>query len=147
MTDILTTGTGLIAAGVAAVAAVRWKRFNSSLKGSLPVDYVLHLYDHCPYCIRVELMLGWKGVRYTRKVYGYGDMVGPTHYHPHQKKELPVLEIISSGKCISESKDIIEYIEKKTEGKLITDYTLRDDVKQFFDTKGPFKIAQRMLTR
>ena len=33
----------------------------------------LHVYDHCPYCVRVELSLGWKGISFERKVYGYGD--------------------------------------------------------------------------
>ena len=35
---------------------------------------VLSVYDHCPYCIRVELVLGWLGLNYERVVYGYGDM-------------------------------------------------------------------------
>ena len=32
----------------------------------------LHLYDHCPYCVRVQLALGWKGIPYEMKLYGYG---------------------------------------------------------------------------
>lgn len=32
---------------------------------------VLFRYDHCPFCIRVELLLGWKGISYDRVVYGY----------------------------------------------------------------------------
>ena len=32
----------------------------------------LHLYDHCPYCVRVQLALGWKGIPHETKLYGYG---------------------------------------------------------------------------
>jgi len=32
--------------------------------------------DHCPYCVRVELALGWKNIAYSREVYGYGDTMG-----------------------------------------------------------------------
>ena len=34
--------------------------------------FTLHCYDHCPYCVRVRLTLGWKGIPYETKVYGYG---------------------------------------------------------------------------
>ena len=32
----------------------------------------LHLYEHCPFCVRVQLTLGWKGIPYETKAYGYG---------------------------------------------------------------------------
>ena len=32
----------------------------------------LHMYDHCPYCVRVQLALGWKGIPHEIKLYGYG---------------------------------------------------------------------------
>ena len=35
----------------------------------------VHVYDHCPYCIRVMLALGWKGIDHDIRVYGYGDIV------------------------------------------------------------------------
>merc|ERR1719397_895558 len=41
-------------------------------------EYILHVYDHCPYCVRVELALAFLGVPYTRVLYGYGDTEGPT---------------------------------------------------------------------
>ena len=36
----------------------------------------LQVYDHCPYCIRAELVLGWRDVQYERVVHGYGDTLG-----------------------------------------------------------------------
>ena len=63
----------------------------------------LHVYDHCPYCIRVELALGWHHIPYERIVYGYGDQLGDTTKQGCYstgvvltgKKELPVLEHLS----------------------------------------------------
>jgi len=72
----------------------------------------LHLYDHCPYCTRVELVLGWRGLPYRRLVYGYADVDGPTALTG--KKVLPVLEWRHpSGKDhrMGESKDIIELLD------------------------------------
>lgn len=60
-----------------------------SMQKAPPANLTMHVYDHCPYCIRVELFLGWKGVKYNRVVYGYGDMEGPKKYIG--KKQLPVL--------------------------------------------------------
>lgn len=64
----------------------------------------MHLYDHCPYCVRAELTLGWHGVPFERVVYGYGEGANPencggTGYGATDgpikltgKKMLPVLE-------------------------------------------------------
>ena len=72
----------------------------------------LHVYDHCPFCIRVDLYLGWNNVTYDRKIYGYGDLSGPTSLTG--KKLLPVLEYEKDGTthCLTESLDIIEYLSK-----------------------------------
>ena len=69
--------------------------------------YRLHIYDHCPYCIRVELAFGLRNFEYERVLYGYGDRLGdksikmlenPNTYDTGVvltgKKELPVLEKI-----------------------------------------------------
>jgi len=87
-------------------------------------EYILHVYDHCPYCIRVELALAFLGVPYTRVLYGYGDMEGPTRLMG--KKQLPVMEY--KGKYTKESLDIIDMIEKNTPQKRIPTKTDRDDL-------------------
>jgi len=76
----------------------------------------LHLYDHCPFCIRIELVLGTYGIPYERVVYGYGDKKGPTALTG--KKILPVLEgagvpAPQGMKGLPESLDIIAYLTSK----------------------------------
>lgn len=69
----------------------------------------VHLYDHCPYCTRVELVLGWHRRRYARKVYGYADVTGPMALTG--KKVLPVItwrDEANMEHTLGESKDIIE---------------------------------------
>ena len=46
------------------------KTNNKGLK-SQP-NYTVHLYDHCPFCLRVELLMGHAGLDYERVVHGYG---------------------------------------------------------------------------
>ena len=75
---------------------------------------VLHLYDHCPFCVRVELVLGWKNIKFERKLYGYGDIEGPTRLTG--KKMLPVLEYYDetgTKKLMPESLDIIKLLTKE----------------------------------
>lgn len=114
----------------------------------------LHLYDHCPWCIRVELVLGWKGIPYERKVYGYGDSLGDPNKGLYYggvtltgKKQLPVLEI--EGKpLMPESGDIIGYLERlQGPGKvLLASPSNRKDLNRFF--KDPtFKNSFDNLTR
>ena len=68
----------------------------------------VHLYDHCPYCTRVELVLGWHGRPYERVVYGYADVQGPTALTG--KKVLPVITWRDEDveHTLGESLDIIE---------------------------------------
>jgi len=115
----------------------------------------LHIYDHCPFCIRVELVLGWKGIPYERVVYGYGDTIGDkdkgTYYGGVTltgKKQLPVLEV--KGKpFMPESGDIISYLESlQGPGKvLLPPLSGRKDLKDFFESKGKFKQTAQILTR
>jgi len=94
--------------------------------------YVLHVYDHCPFCIRVELAFAFLGVPYTRIVYGYGDLEGPKRLKG--KKQLPVLEYVN--KYTDESLDIIDLIEENTQERSIAPKTNRKDmVKWIKDTK------------
>jgi len=76
----------------------------------------LHLYDHCPFCTRVELALAHHGVSYNRTLYHYGE--GSDMWNPEGgpiplmgKKVLPVLEL-EDGSKIGESLDIVAYLGK-----------------------------------
>ena len=136
----------------------------------------LHVYDHCPYCIRVELALGWQNIPYERIVYGYGNQLGDTTKQGCYstgvvltgKKELPVLEHLSltrhtnntegtdeAGEVVvrdwlkAESLDIIAWVQRQ-QGSIersIKHVSNNPKLKQFFDTQGRFKIVQRILSR
>jgi hypothetical protein len=41
-----------------AAALVLLFRYRKVQRSTAPTRAVLHLYDHCPFCIRVELVLG-----------------------------------------------------------------------------------------
>jgi len=61
---------GAVALGLGgAAAAVVTKRLSSSQPA---VEYVLHVYDHCPFCNRVEWLMQQNGLAYKRVLYGYG---------------------------------------------------------------------------
>jgi len=119
----------------------------------------LHVYDHCPFCIRVELALGLKQTPYERIVYGYGDQLGDESkvgcYDGGNpvltgKKELPVLEKIGTDGnrewLKAESLDIIKWVETETSAPFAA-RSGRDDLKAFFATDGRFKVVQRILSR
>jgi len=118
----------------------------------------LHLYDHCPFCIRVELALGWKAQPYERVVYGYGDKLGDDSKQGCYdggvvltgKKELPVLEKIGpDGKrewLKAESLDILDWVQEES-GCPFQAKSDREDLKQFFASDGRFKVLQRIISR
>ena len=91
---------GKLVAGLTAttLAAAFLVRRSYALSSSMP-KYTLHVYDHCPFCIRVELLCGIFGINYDRVVYGYGEGA-PAEKHGYGdgpvkltgKKMLPVLE-------------------------------------------------------
>jgi len=120
----------------------------------------LHIYDHCPYCIRTELALGLKASPYDRVVYGYGDKLGDESKTGCYdggvvltgKKELPVLEKIGSDGTRqwlkAESLDIIEWVQEQLdESDCFHAKSDRADLKTFFATDGRFKVVQRILSR
>jgi len=115
---------------------------------------ILHHYEHCPYCIRVRLVLGWKGIPYEQKVYGYGDSLGDPKKGKYfggieltGRKQLPVLEY--DGKLMPESGDIISFLERlKGPGNiLLPPLSGRRDLKNFFESEGKFKEVYRLLVR
>lgn len=77
------------------------------------MDMVLHVYDHCPFCVRVELVLGWLGLPFKRVVHGYGEFDELTN--KFGKKLCPVLEYteLETGKrkFMHESLDIIAFLD------------------------------------
>jgi len=111
-----------------------------------PADLTLHVYDHCPYCTRVELFLGWNGIKYNRVLYGYGDMEGPKKLTG--KKQLPVLQ--GSGVYnppnmvgLPESMDIIAWCAQEY-GCVLPVATGRSDIAAWQKTaKAPIAALSR----
>uniref|UniRef100_A0A7S0A4D1 GST N-terminal domain-containing protein n=1 Tax=Pyrodinium bahamense TaxID=73915 RepID=A0A7S0A4D1_9DINO len=100
------------------------------LKGAS--QFRLHLYDHCPYCARVELVLGWRRLSYERVVYRYADVEGPTSLTG--KKVLPVLEWSDrqgEQRRMRESVDIIRALDalEGPESGIVLPKTGRKDLK------------------
>eukprot|EP00658_Telonema_sp_P-2_P076180 TRINITY_DN6628_c0_g1_i1.p2 TRINITY_DN6628_c0_g1~~TRINITY_DN6628_c0_g1_i1.p2 ORF type:complete len:254 (+),score=59.98 TRINITY_DN6628_c0_g1_i1:214-975(+) len=117
-----------------------------------PTQLTLHLYDHCPFCIRVELVLGWNGVKYARAVYGYGDTLGSTtkglYYGGRTltgSKQLPVLESADGAPLLPESGDIIARVER--DHGALRPASGRPELAEFFNKNGVFRQLQRTLTR
>lgn len=126
--------------------------------------FTVHLFDHCPYCNRVEFLMGKLQLPYSRVVYGYGqgadpDKCGGTGYDPTGgpvaltgMKMLPVLEgegVPTQGdmKGMPESMEICSFIAShaaKTMGKYVAPATGRGDLGDWLDRS---KAAFTDLTR
>ena len=105
----------------------------------------LHCYDHCPYCIRVELTMGFLGLPYDRVVYGYGDAsedTGPKKLLG--KKILPVLEL-EDGSMMMESLDIVAYLDGRAGGPALAQ--LAPQTGRFKEWLARYKPVQRLLYR
>ena len=122
-----------------------------------------HASDHCPYCVRVELALGWKNIPYKREVYGYGDTMGDEKKGLYfggkstiKRKVLPVLEIPGRepSPYMNESGTIVAFLEGLA-GPTVNPQLLpsgeskckRADLSDFLKSDGRFKVCQRILTR
>ena len=94
------SGRSVLAAASVAAVTVKSRTF-ALAEGRMGPSYKLHLYDHCPFCVRAELVMGRLGIPYERVVYGYGQGAPASSpgYGPSDgpieltgKKMLPVLE-------------------------------------------------------
>ena len=91
----------LLAASAALVLPIGVGLARRLARGS-STEYVLHVYDHCPFCNRVEWLMQRHCLPYRRVLYGYGAGARPEKCDGHGygegplhltgKKMLPVLE-------------------------------------------------------
>lgn len=107
----------------------------------------LHVYDHCPYCIRVDLFCGWNNIKYERKLWGYGDVEGPVRLTG--KKQLPVLEYYDhetkENVCLPESLDIINHLMRTTD--TIASFPVATEREALKIWEKKHKVAVNDLTR
>lgn len=153
------------AAAVALGAAASMRRAGRRRRGArsatslaaAPTAAKLHVYDHCPYCVRAELALGWLGLPYERLVYGYGEGADPekcggTGYTPAGgpvvltgKKMLPVLEGVgvpapAGMRGLPESLEICSYVAAVSSGaRRIAPASGRGDLADWLKRHGPVR--------
>jgi len=133
------------------------QRMTTTIAAAAPAAGLkFHIYDHCPFCIRAELVLGWNEISYERVVYGYGDTLGSqkgkysTGVTLTGQKCLPVLgrpaDIKGQPPLMPESGDIITWAENYAAAALPAK-SGREDLTEFLASKGQFKVVQRELCR
>lgn len=127
-----------------------------------PPTYTLHVYDHCPFCNRVEYLMARHGIEYKRVTYGYGEGakpeacggigygVGPVALTG--KKVLPVLEgpgvpCASGARGMAESLEICAFLIG-THKLVVPCESGRADVQQFVEKLASLKpklVEDRMV--
>lgn len=68
----------------------------------------LYIYEHCPYCIRTQMIFGFKNIDYDLKILMEADIETPTQMIG--KKMAPILEK-DDGSYMPESLDIVKYVD------------------------------------
>lgn len=84
----------------------------SSSTSTTPFVRKLYIYEHCPFCIRVRILIGAKHIPVEIKYLFHDDEKG--HIDLIGKKMVPILEY-EPGKHMGESLDIIKYLDSLPE--------------------------------
>lgn len=69
----------------------------------------LYIYQHCPYCVRVQMMIGLKNLSVQQCVLAANDQATPEKMIG--KKMVPILQK-SDGSYLAESMDIVHYLDQ-----------------------------------
>ncbi|GMI17385.1 hypothetical protein TrLO_g9370 [Triparma laevis f. longispina] len=105
----------------------------------------LHVYDHCPFCVRVRLAFGYKSVKHNINFLANDDIPTPTALVG--KKIAPIYEFKQDDVIMAESLDIIKLIdsdERFGPTNLIQPATGRTDIKAW---QKSVQILLRTLQR
>lgn len=100
-------------------------------KESKNKQIILYQYDHCPYCIRVKMMLGRKGIDYKCITLAYDDVKTPTRMYG--KKVLPFI-IKPDETVLGESLDIISYLDHLDGEPTLSKKGITDSIQKQLDT-------------
>lgn len=73
------------------------------------MKYTLHIYEHCPYCVKARMVFGLKNVPVTLNFILNDDVETPTRMIG--AKMVPILEK-PDGSSMPESMDIVSYIDE-----------------------------------
>eukprot|EP00475_Leptophrys_vorax_P016919 TRINITY_DN23438_c0_g2_i1.p2 TRINITY_DN23438_c0_g2~~TRINITY_DN23438_c0_g2_i1.p2 ORF type:complete len:284 (+),score=85.98 TRINITY_DN23438_c0_g2_i1:1655-2506(+) len=76
----------------------------------------LYSYDHCPFCAKVKMVLGYKNIEYDNVVLLNDDEDTPKRYV--DAKVVPIIKKID-GSYMKESLDIVKYVDERYPGPRI----------------------------
>jgi glutaredoxin 2 len=85
----------------------------------------LYQYNHCPYCVRVKMMLGRKKLEHQTITIAYDDIKTPTEIIG--KKLLPIL-IKQDNTAIGESLDILKYLDNLDHNPILSNKKMPEDI-------------------
>ena len=80
----------------------------------------LYHYEHCPFCVRVRMIIGWKNLDIEEEILANADE--QRHYDLIGAKIVPILEK-QDGTRIKESLDIVAYIDQNYDMPLLPSNT------------------------
>jgi glutaredoxin 2 len=145
MSDFAKIGVALTvggAIGVAASSLLATQKAALSTTSSSKKTAVLpklYIYDHCPFCVRARMILGFKKVPHELVFLANHDEATPIGLVG--SKQAPILQP-PSGKAFPESMDIVRYVDTNYGGSvLLKESADRDDIKQWIkDTAECFRL-------
>lgn len=76
----------------------------------------LHIYEHCPFCVRARMIFGIKKIPFELRVMSEADAETPTSMVG--KKIAPILEK-DDGTFMAESMDIVHYVDEQDGGRFL----------------------------
>ena len=85
----------------------------------------LYQYNHCPYCVRIKMMLGRKKFEHQTITIAYDDIKTPTEIIG--KKLLPIL-IKNDNTAMGESLDILKYLDNLDENPILSTQKLPNNI-------------------
>lgn len=105
----------------------------------------LHIYEHCPFCVRARMIFGLKALPFDISVMAEGDAATPVSMVG--RKVAPILEK-DDGTFMPESMDIVRYVDALT-GTPIADHPADSAIAAWCDavSKPLFQLAIPRFTR
>jgi len=76
----------------------------------------LHIYEHCPFCVRARMIFGIKKIPFELRVMSEADAETPTSMVG--KKIAPILEK-DDGTFMAGSRDIVHYVDGQCGGRFL----------------------------
>ena len=90
----------------------------------------LYVYNHCPYCVRVFLILGIKKINCSIEYFSNEDIYGPVSLVG--SKQVPILER-KDGRFMAESMNIIDYLDNLDNQMILLPTSNRLDLSTWID--------------